>query len=188
MTRAEIRFFVENLRDAKVYFEYGLGGSTVLAAEMDNIEKVAGIDSKKEWRDVVLGRIQKKDKVDLRYIPMGECSLKGTPMVKDLEIWEKYPMSIHEFNICPDLILVDGRFRMASIIQTILLSRKLGVDSKILLHDSRRPHYREVSDFCEKIGETKARHRAGIALLKPRAEIKTTLLNERYEHYKHLHT
>lgn len=187
MTREEIALFRNRLQEAKVYFEFGLGGSTLIAAKMDNIERVAGIDSKKEWRDIVLSQIQKKDKLDLRYIPMGECTRKGTPKVKDLEIWEQYPMSIHEFDICPDLILIDGRFRMACIIQTILLSRKLGLNPEILLHDAQRPDYKEVSDFCEEIQRVSGRGKEFL-LLKPRTEIKADLLNERYEHYKHLTT
>jgi len=184
MHKPEIRFFRKTLEDAEVYFEFGLGGSTVLAAnEYSNIKKIAGIDSKKQWRDRVLNNIQEKDKVDLRYIEMGECTKKGTPLVKNLEIWTKYPESIHEFDILPDLVLVDGRWRMACLIQTILLSRKLGFNPKILLHDALRPHYKEVGDLCEKIGEEKT-----LILLEQKKSVKTAILEEKYDHYKHLTT
>jgi hypothetical protein len=112
------KLFYDYLDKAKIYFEYGSGGSTYQANSRSNIQKIYSVESDKEWHNK-LKNIIKTNKVQYIYnemntlpnswgYPGDNCSdlekINYSDQIKKLSKEEQN-------NI--DLVLIDGRFRVA---------------------------------------------------------------------------
>ncbi|MBC3621547.1 hypothetical protein [Vibrio metschnikovii] len=114
----------------KVILEYGSGGSTLLAAENGSLVITTETDSK--WLIELMGVFQEK-KLAGTIIPIlvdiGPTKAWGYP-VDDREIknWLGYSNSswsyLNTHDLHPSLILIDGRFRVASFFSACANVRK----------------------------------------------------------------
>jgi hypothetical protein len=151
-------YFVKRLSNASTFLEYGAGGSSVLAARMG--KSFVSVDS-----DPYFLRAVQKKILDLgldggganrhfKYINIGLTERWGVPVStrltpRRLAAWRAYfssPWQQGDFQ--PDLILVDGRFRVGCALTTILhLADK---NSWTILFDDYqgRPHYAVVEQFA----------------------------------------
>lgn len=156
MTSEESEFFRECLSGVKTYFEYGIGGSTVFAwnsLKQTGVDfRILGIDTSAEWVEKVRAAINDDAHVELEYVDIGATGHWGYPVEKtpDLQSWPLYPMGIHRTPQIGalDLVLIDGRFRVACLTQTILACQP---STKILMHDyENRPHYHVIENWVRK--------------------------------------
>jgi hypothetical protein len=141
MARLEAR-----LREASIYLEYGAGGSTVMAAEM-GVKEIHSIDSDKGFLDAVQRKIAESrsgSKICLHHVDIGPTKDWGHPTDRTFaNRWPKYCVAGWDLLLSqdrrPDLILIDGRFRVASFLASLLLSKP----GTIILFDDylNRPHY-----------------------------------------------
>lgn len=141
MIKKEIDLLKNYISNASSYFEYGCGGSTVLVNSYSNIKYMVSIDSCSEWIDKTKQQISDASKLNFHYIDInGNCSNWGSP-IDDSKIsdWIKYPSSILEQKENFDLVLVDGRFRVACCAAAAM---KMSKSSFLLLHDCER--YKEI--------------------------------------------
>jgi hypothetical protein len=141
MSSEEIKLFEKYLSQATNYLEYGSGGSTVFASKFENIKKIKSIESDSEWAL----KIQKETRTEMNYINLGEIGGCGTPIdLSTKHLWHKYSQNYSdEF----DLVLIDGRFRVACFLDICLKGNPI-----ILFHDFLdRPEYHIVLDFCQVI-------------------------------------
>ena len=150
------------LRGSHTILEYGLGGSTILA--LDNPGNIViGVDTDLRWVHSVSSSIS-EDSDRKRFHPMhidlGPTGPWGYPMESSLEVIKKFPQyafspwrfaKTHSLN--PDIILIDGRFRVSCFLASLLSSRNA---VKILFDDyCDRPPYHVVERLlspAEKIG------------------------------------
>jgi len=141
MTTKEIDLFKNYVSKASSYFEYGCGGSTVLANSYPNIKSMVSIDSCFEWIEKTKRQISNMNKVNFYYVDInGNCKGWGVPMDNSkMYNWIKYPNTILDQKENLDLILVDGRFRIACC---AVAAMKMSKDSFLLLHDCER--YKEI--------------------------------------------
>jgi hypothetical protein len=141
MTTKEIDLFKNYSSKAVSYFEYGCGGSTVLANSYPNIKSIVSIDSCLEWIAKTKRQISNSFKVNFYYVDInGNCEGWGAPIDNSkMYDWIKYPSSILEQKEDFDLILVDGRFRVSCCAAAAI---KMSKDSILLLHDCER--YKEI--------------------------------------------
>ena len=116
-----------HLRAAGTYLEFGAGGSTVLAAQL-SVPSITSIESSKAWIDHVAGSIgsfASKSVVRLLHADIGETKEWGHP-VDDSAIrrWPGYFWgaweAVRQGGLDPDLVLVDGRFRVACFLSSLL--------------------------------------------------------------------
>jgi len=122
MPEIEAEAYTQALRAAEVVLEYGSGGSTVLAAEMG--KTVISVESDAKWLDDLRGwfdRHPPKGHLVLHHADIGPTEKWGMPAGPKafrrfpgyaLEIWD-HPQFRH-----PDLVLIDGRFRIACLLAT----------------------------------------------------------------------
>ena len=144
MTLLEINLFTKYVSRCNQYFEYGVGGSTVHAS-INSSAIIRGVDSSREWISKV-NKLTKTSQVNLTYIDIGPIGKWGNPANnKTKHLWPNYSLHINHTDITPDFILVDGRFRVACIIQSILYSIKNNIDPIISLHDCKRSDYNTVN-------------------------------------------
>lgn len=110
--------FYTYLEKAKVYFEYGSGGSTYQASRKDTIQKLYSVESDTDWQTKLKQTIEHSN---IQYI-FNEMDVKpntwGYPGDEASDIQKinysnhiRYLSKAQQKEI--DLVLIDGRFRVA---------------------------------------------------------------------------
>ena len=118
LERNDKKMFYRYLNNSIVYFEYGSGGSTYQASIRNNIKKIYTVESDIEWQNKLKNIIKKRNityifnEMDTRPNSWGVPGSKATKQ-------QKINYSNHMINLSKeeqdkiDLILIDGRFRVA---------------------------------------------------------------------------
>lgn len=154
MSQPEIELFSSFLRASDSYFEFGMGGSTCLAASLVK-SHVCSVDSDTGWIEKVRGELlEGAGKVNLIHVDVGPTGAWGTPINHDkAHLFDAYSLAITRPDLPRfDLCLVDGRFRVACFLQAIV---HLDPDAVIGIHDYvARPHYHVVEEFARPIAST----------------------------------
>lgn len=157
MAADELVLFRALLGCAERYAEFGCGGSTVLAAELVG-KAVVAVDGSPEWMAKVAAACEgKRISPTLMHAdigPTGDWGVSTDPATRSR--WPLYHQRIwtHPPAAESDLVLVDGRFRIACFLQALLLCR---AEALIAMHDYEvRPAYHVVERFARpvaKVGE-----------------------------------
>lgn len=156
MSPARIDALTTALKNASVYLEFGMGGSTVLAARL-GVPNVFAVDSSLDWVNHVtsqISRVNLAGRVKLLHADLGETGEWGYPKSNDrVENWPSYYSgpwrAVRAAGVQPDLVLVDGRFRVACFLYSLLNMKKGGV---ILWDDyTNRPEYHSVERFLRPV-------------------------------------
>lgn len=149
----------ERYAAAEVILEYGSGGSTVLAAEMPG-KTVFSVESDKSWAEGLAAFLAAGDfpsKVRLHHVDVGPTGKWGMPVDRTgLRRYHRYPISVWERPdfVQPDLVLIDGRFRLACALSTMLLCTR---PVTVLFDDYvNRPGYHAIERFLD-VTETRGR-------------------------------
>ena len=139
MSSGEIAKFEKYLSKATNYLEYGSGGSTIFASKFKNIEKIKSIESDSNWAL----KIKTLARTVMNYINLGQTGQCGTPIdVSTKHLWPTYSQ---HYSPEYDLVLIDGRFRVACFFDACLKGTPI-----ILFHDFlNRSQYNIVLQFCE---------------------------------------
>lgn len=148
--------FENLLKSSKNYLEYGAGGSTVLAAR-HGIPTVS-IESDPYFADAVrkkIAGIEGAGAVDVRHIDIGPTKGFGTPLHTDptperVALWSRYvrqPLETSPKGFY-DLVLVDGRWRVACALACIRAGAQGKHSFDLLVDDySERADYKIVEEF-----------------------------------------
>lgn len=143
----ENEIFSKCLKESKVYGEYGCGGSTVFSFK-NFTGKIISIDSSKEWIEIVKKQIDINDRIILKHIDIGTTTKDGGHPI-DNQKCEEYPSyhtSIWDIDQ-PDFVLIDGRFRVACFLKSLLKSK---IGTKIFFDDyMQRPFYHCIEKFLK---------------------------------------
>lgn len=143
----EGEYLQESYAKAQVILEYGSGGSTVLASEMQD-KLIFSVESDRDWALNLQFYIDSQNApspVVSHFVDIGPVGAWGRPI--SAEAWQKfhhYPLDIWDqpFFRHPDVVLIDGRFRTACLAVTRL---KITRPVTILFDDYRdRPLYHRV--------------------------------------------
>lgn len=143
----------EHLKTARIFLEYGSGGSSVMASAT-SVSRIYSVDSDKVFLEAVEAKIMSTGVTAGRYIPIhadiGPTGDWGVPL--DRTTAGKWPSYVNrpwqvmgKAGDAPDLILIDGRFRAASF----LLSYLLAPEGCVILFDDYfdRPSYHVVERY-----------------------------------------
>lgn len=143
-------YFLDRLQNSSLFLEYGCGGSTLDAARLG--KKSVSVESDRFYLASVARRI-----VALGYVPgqmihadIGITREWGYPLFKHptssrLQRWRQYAESPWTSGQHPDLILIDGRFRVSCALYCISQLK----DFQILFDDYKdRHHYWVVEQFA----------------------------------------
>ena len=152
------KMFYTLLDKANVYFEYGSGGSTYQANIRKNIVKMYSVESDLEWSNILQKKI-KSSKVSFFFNEMGTLpNTWGNPGPNSTKTqWINY--SNHIRNLSKeeqekiDLILIDGRFRVACCLKCFDVIKS----SCLIAFDDflNRKHYHIVLDYYDIVWKTK---------------------------------
>ena len=131
------------LNNCKVYFEYGVGASTRWVLE-NTSSNIIAIDTDKEWIDFVNTEVDSL-RVKLIWVNLGNLTKWGRPnSYKYRDSFTDYVGGVWNFKKKADVILIDGRFRVACFLYSLLYSK---TDSIIIFDDYfERPWYHIVEE------------------------------------------
>ncbi|WP_147414293.1 hypothetical protein [Sphingomonas gilva] len=152
----------EAMAHAKVYLEYGAGGSTVEAVQ--SAAHVVSVETDGRYLAAVARRvagIAGRGAFHPVHVDIGWTSKWGQPVVTRrssarLARWRRYPSApwavLEKEGLVPDFIFVDGRFRLASVLES-LLRLPDGSDCLIMFDDfeGRAATYGRVLEFAEDV-------------------------------------
>jgi hypothetical protein len=172
MSQPEIDCFQRYLGTARLYLEFGCGGSTFLAAESP-VPRIVSVESDQEWinrceTNPVISDAVRAGRLTLHHADVGATGLHGYPSNNDgARHWSRYYLDVwpilqgHQ----PDLILIDGRWRIACAMQVLLRTSK---GATILFHDfwNRRHYQRPVLPLTEVVERVDT-----LAVLRRRADV-----------------
>ncbi|WP_323846721.1 tetratricopeptide repeat protein [Microbulbifer magnicolonia] len=181
MSQPERELFRKSLQGARRYFEFGSGGSTVWAVEQGLT--VYGVESDKEWVNALQRRLG--DTCQVKAVDIGPIGEWGYPLsLASQHKFSAYSRAIHEHDTGFDLILVDGRFRVActlSAIEHILTRNRDSEMARIFIHDFwNRPQYHSVLEFLHAEESIES---AGVFRIKP--DIDMQKLKSMWNTYSH---
>ena len=139
----------KRIRFAKNYLEYGSGGSTLYASKY--CKKVLSVESDFDFKKTIENKLNKNCKII--YSDIGETIKFGVPKSNDINTFLNpnglnYALSPWKLKNIPDLVLIDGRYRVISLLISLLKNK----NSKcIYLFDDYflRPYYWVVEDYIK---------------------------------------
>jgi hypothetical protein len=138
--------------DASVILEYGSGGSTVMAAEMPG-RTVFSVESDKAWAEGMRAWFHANPpaegtSVEVIWSDIGATKEWGQPKDdSEWRLWPRYPLGVwrHKGFRQPDVVLVDGRFRVGCALAAAFLTK---APLTLLFDDYKtRPRYARVEEW-----------------------------------------
>jgi hypothetical protein len=144
-------FVAREYAAARVILEYGSGGSTHLASQLAG-KRVFSVESDCKWAqrlDMTIAVHGSANRPVIYYADVGHVKDWGVPA--DETEWRKFPgyaidIWTEDFFEQPDVVLVDGRFRVACFLAIAAFTRQ---NVRVLFDDyNERPHYSVVEKYA----------------------------------------
>jgi hypothetical protein len=148
------RVLTEYLKKTSVFLEFGAGGSTFLALHT-GVNEVHSVESDLVFLSSISKRVYSlglAPKFHPHPIDIGPTGEWGAPKSRDFaSTWFLYPLKVWYELIfsqsSPDLILIDGRFRVSCFLASLVLAKK---GATILFDDYyERSYYHVVESFIK---------------------------------------
>jgi hypothetical protein len=180
MSETEVAFYSTLLSRARSVVEYGAGGSTLLSLKSE-AERIISIEADPQW----VCRLQRnwrirwavmRGRLSLRYINIGPVKKRWSRPKDETKkhLWPNYALAPWQDNTLVDLVLVDGRFRVACIAQAALNAP----GATITVHDFwNRPHYHDTLSILDEVSRAGT---MGVFTVKPDVVRPATQLYESY--------
>jgi hypothetical protein len=160
------KWFRNRISSSKFYLEYGAGASTLLAA--DALVPTISIESDPRYADTVRAALPEDNFTEILAVDIGRTEDWGYPLWtfktnKATERWKAYPetgpIAFRKIDRFPDLVLIDGRFRVACALCVVKAAIERRQSTQILFDDyALRPQYNIVENILtesERIGRSK---------------------------------
>jgi hypothetical protein len=149
-------------RGCRRYLEFGIGGSTLLALR-SGAEIVVATDSDRRWVEAArlhpeLAPRVVSGQVRLVHANIGPIADWGRPAGNSERAW--WPNYLarpwaewEELGVLPDLVYVDGRFRVACCLSVLLVFADRAEAPPVMIHDigPERPYYDTIFEFFETV-------------------------------------
>lgn len=161
-------FFDSFLSRAQNYLEFGAGGSTEFALRHINIQHIHSVESMDAWikklseREDVASNMR-SGRLNLVSAGIGPTKDLGFPQDNStMSLWPRYSSTSalqgEKDGTKFDLILVDGRFRVACFLRALQRINPADVETThLLIHDVGEPLYHgtysEVLEFADKVDQ-----------------------------------
>ena len=182
MTEREIELFNSLLGRSEQYLEFGCGGSTYCASQCVR-GSIVSVDSSSGWLEKVSAACAAAEcpvKPKMVHVDIGPTGAWGVPTDTGTRSrWPAYYESVWTVSGAyeSDLVLVDGRFRVACFVKTLMNCRP---DAVIMMHDfASRSHYHAVNQVAREIARMD-----DLSIFIPLPGASRRTLHEILEHYR----
>lgn len=171
-------YFKKNLKNSKFYLEFGAGNSTFLAKKLK--KKFISIETDKSFYKF----IKSKKINNIFFSNIGPTKYYSNPILPTFllkNFTEKYANNIikvhKKFNLIPDLILIDGRFRVYVTLKILIYYQKnfKNKNIKIILDDYKN---RKQYHILKKLVDIKSVGRFGVIILNDNNIIKSNKIEK----------
>ena len=188
MTNNELVLLNECFNNCSHYLEFGSGKSTEIAVKNQHIQSIHSVESSKRFVEQKLLPIKEiqiaveSKKLHFHCVDIGQTGQYGYPVDHATkESWPVYSDIVRDLSPDWDLILIDGRFRVACLLNVLL---HINSNCKILFHDFwNRNEYHEVLNFLDVIKSVDS-----FGLFTKRNIYDEALVKSLYESYKYIPT
>lgn len=169
MSAAETALLAQVLVGAHRYLEFGAGGSTLFALRA-GVGSLVSVESDVAWiarlhAEPLAAEAILEKRLQLLHADIGATGDLGRPASDaDRARWPAYAAApwTHVLAERLDAVLIDGRFRVACILETAM---RCAPATQILVHDFwNRPEYHAVLDFLDTVAR---RDTLGVFTVKP---------------------
>ena len=157
MSEDELQLFIRHIPSDGSVLEFGAGGSTRLLAEK-SVSKIYSVESDMEWikrmlHDDTIRKAFAGKRIFFVHADIGPTGGYGHPESQNPEAcWLDYSRGVWP-HITTEVayVLIDGRFRVACTLQSIL---RLNEDTVYFIHDfNNREHYHIILEYLDVLGE-----------------------------------
>jgi hypothetical protein len=149
----EVEFLQTHLSGSRRYLEFGAGVSTLMAVKTPSLESIDTVESSKPFVDDLLrddesARAVAEGRLRVHVMDIGPTGAWGGPTDRSTRgRWPDYSSRVFAESSGWDLVLIDGRFRVACCLNAILHT---GPECRILIHDFwPRKEYHIVLEFLD---------------------------------------
>lgn len=166
--------FTSLLEKSNRYFEFGCGGSTSIASLYENLQ-ITSVESDQGWATKVQSVCPS---VNMHWIDIGSTKEFGYPADESTNgCWNQYPEAWLRSTDSYDLVLIDGRFRVACAAIVCLHPK----NSKYICFDDfvDRPQYHVIKPFIEVIQTVE-----NMIVCRPKPSNNREDLQKLYDEYK----
>lgn len=141
--------FLDLIVQASAYAEYGCGASTIWTANETSLD-IISVDTSADWLRHVQSSINRTDGVTSVHVDLGPLGDWGRPIgYQNRNKFIDYVEGPWRTDQSSDLVLVDGRFRMACFLTSLLRARP---GTTILFDDYiGRTHFQVAEEFAPSI-------------------------------------
>jgi hypothetical protein len=148
----EDTLFKTELSKATVYAEIGMGQSTVFADRQEHLEQVIAVDTSPEWTRIV--QYLTSPKTIVAHVDLGSVGNWGRPIsYEKRDNIRSYSTAVFRGAKEPDLVLIDGRFRVFCFLTVYLLSKP---GTRIIFDDYLpRKHYHVIEELVQPVAHNK---------------------------------
>jgi hypothetical protein len=138
MSQREKQCFNDLLSKSKFYLEFGAGGSTIMAAQ-SSAQFIVSVESDSAWiaklkEEGAIKTAELAGRLFLLHIDIGSVGSWGAPVdERRIKSWVDYytqPFILYDFPF--ELILIDGRFRVACALATAVFAQPI---ARVAIHD-----------------------------------------------------
>lgn len=149
--------FFKYIKNRKIYFEWGCGGSTFQLSKKKNIKTIYSVESDLEWIKKVNSKLKNYQKNKINWIENDlntESNTWGYPSL-DCPLKKKIDYSSQILNIkeIPDIILIDGRFRVSCALKSYNI---IDLETILVFDDFlNRKYYHIILEYFKIINKTK---------------------------------
>ncbi|WP_432474183.1 hypothetical protein [Amphritea sp. HPY] len=186
MSENEKAIFDAAIKESNNYLEFGLGGSSIRAIQKSKA-KIYTVESSPDWIRHMRKYIYVKYFVNKRLfifpVDIGPTGEWGYPKTNDYQpLFSDYSANVFKEidSNTIDLVLVDGRFRVACILKVILECLETN-NLKILIHDFwNREEYHVVLKYLDAIDKADT---IGLFSIKDNVDLKS--VKSDYDTYKY---
>lgn len=184
MTENEKRLLIKYIQKSNHHLEFGMGGSTFLSLYYSR-SFVYTVDSSNDWIIKIKNHyysIWNKKRLCICYADIGPTKEWGYPTLQHDERFKNYSSAVFEIigSQIIDTVLIDGRFRVACAINSIIMLNEQ--PPIIMIHDFwQRPQYNILLKYLELIDSIDS-----LVVFKIKEGINLTDLHTDYDKYKYI--
>lgn len=140
--------FKREIATCSCYGEYGSGKSTLWVARNFPQIQICSVDSSQVWVNQIREEIG-QGQLDIKYVDVGPVKDWGKPLgLSKRQTFKEYAEILWQEK-SPDLVLIDGRFRVLCFLTTLAKAQE---GTTILFDDYiDRPQYHVAEEYCHVI-------------------------------------
>jgi hypothetical protein len=145
----EVAEYIGQLKGVRQLIEFGTGGSTLLALRR-GVGNIVAVETDPAWiaslrENSRIQRAEQSRRLKLLHADVGPVGAWGTPIAPTHG--GDYVSAPWSYCSDPDMVFIDGRFRVAAALEALLRCRS---SARIIVHDFwGRPEYHAILPFVD---------------------------------------